>query len=244
MPTRLGLNQVKRRRLTEEIVDQIVSLIVSGKLKRGNKLPPERELMKQLGVGRSSLREAIGSLSLIGVLVVRPGSGTYVTVSREEFLAKPLSWGIPMGQARTQELVEARRILEEAIAGLAAERASEADIAEMRYHLTQMKTNRRHLRKVINADMSFHETLAKASHNSLLLSFLLQIGNLLRSWKEETLLIPGVYDSAVEEHEKILSAIEEHNAERARAALCRHLESVGDALASVVLKRTPSDTSP
>ena len=244
MSTKLKLNQVTRRRLTEEIVDQLVSLIVSGKLKRGNKLPPERELMKQLGVGRSSLREAIGSLSLIGVLVVRPGSGTYVTVSREEFLAKPLSWGIPIGHGRTQELVEARRILEEATASLAAERASEADIAEMRYHLTQMKTNRRHLRKVINADMSFHETLAKASYNSLLLNFLMQIGNLLRSWKEETLLIPGVYDSAVEEHEKILSAIEEHNAERARAALCRHLESVGDALASVVLKRTPSDTSP
>jgi len=244
LSTKLKLNQVTRRRLTEEIVDQLVSLIVSGKLKRGNKLPPERELMKQLGVGRSSLREAIGSLSLIGVLVVRPGSGTYVTVSREEFLAKPLSWGIPIGHARTQELVEARRILEEATASLAAERASEADIAEMRYHLTQMKTNRRHLRKVIIADMSFHETLAKASYNTLLLNFLMQIGNLLRSWKEETLLIPGVYDSAVEEHEKILSAIEEHNAERARAALCRHLESVGDALASVVLKRTPSDTSP
>jgi len=237
------VRQVERRRLTEEIVDQLVSLIASGRLKPGDKLPPERVLMKQLGVGRSSLREAIGSLSLMGVVTVRPGSGTHVAVSGEEFLAKPLSWGIPMGRGRLQELIEARRVLEEAIAGLAAEKASEAEITEMRYHLAQMKTNRRNQRKVVKADLSFHIAMARASHNTMLLGFLRQIRNLLRSWVEKALLVPGVYDSTLEEHSEILSAVEARDVEGARLALRRHLKSVGDALASVVLARTSSDTN-
>lgn len=235
------IKQVERRQLTEAIVDRLVSLIARGKLKRGDKLPPERVLMKQLGVGRSSLREATGSLSLMGVLTKHPGSGTHVNASREEFLAKPLSWGIPMGRGKIQELIEARCILEEAIAGLAAEKASEAEIAEMRQHLTHMEANRRSLRKVIKADMSFHIAMAKASHNTVLLGLFTQIRNLLRSWIGKTVVVPGVYDSALEQHAEILRAIEARDAEGARSALRRHLKSVGDALASAVLTRvTPN----
>jgi len=235
---KLPIKQVERSRLTEKIVDRIVSLIASGELKRGDKLPPERVMMKQLGVGRSSLREAIESLSLMGVLTRHPGSGTHVSVSGEEFLAKPLSWGIPLGRGRLQELIEARRILEEAITALAAEKASEAEIAEIRHYLAEMKANHRNRRKVIKADLSFHIAMAKASHNTVLLGFITQIRNLLRSWIDKALLVPGVYDSTVEEHSEILSAIEAHDVEGARLALRSHLKSVGDALISIVLTRT------
>ena len=228
------LTQIERKSLTEEIVDKIVSLIVSGKLNWGDKLPPERELMKRFGVGRSSLREAISSLALIGVLVVKPGSGTHVTISREEFLAKPLSWGIPVGRGRVQELIEARHILEEAIVTLAAQRATPDDLAEIKFHLKQMTSSRKNLRKAINADVQFHTALAKASYNSVLLSFLLQIRHLLRSWMENVLLVPGFFDSAINEHSEILKAVEAHDVERARAALRNHLDSVGQALVSVV----------
>ena len=233
MLNELDVKQVERRRLTEEVVNELVSLIASGKLKRGDKLPPERVLTKQLGVGRSSLREAIGSLSLTGVLSVRPGSGTYVTFSGEEFLAKPLRWGIPIGHGRVQELVEARTILEQATAALAAERASEAEIAEIRHYLTLMEKNRKNLRKATKADVSFHIAIAQASHNAILVSFIQQIRNLLQSWVDKAFLIPGIYDSAIVQHAQILSEIEARNTDGARAALCKHLDLVGDTLASV-----------
>lgn len=239
MSLKLKVRQVEKRRLTEEIVNQLVSLLASGQLRPGDRLPPERELMKQLGVGRSSLREAIGSLSLTGVLTVRPGSGTYVSLSHEEFLAKPLGWGIPMGQGRVQELVEARRILEQAIVGLAAERATEAEIAEMKYYLSQMNSRRKNLRKVIKADMSFHATIARASHNDVLLSLFLQIRNLLRSFTQKVLLVPGAYDSVISGHSEICRAIEARDVERARSALCRHLDLVSDILASVAVTSPP-----
>jgi GntR family transcriptional repressor for pyruvate dehydrogenase complex len=243
MSLELKLRQVEKRRLTEEIVDRLVSLIASGKLKPGDRLPPERELMQQLGVGRSSLREAIGSLSLTGVLTVRPGSGTFVTLSHEEFLAKPLGWGIPMGPGRVQELIEARRILEQAIVALAAERASETEIAEMKRHLLLMNTSRRNRRKFIKADMTFHATLAKASHNNVLQSLFLQIRNLLRSFTEKILLVPGAYDSVISGHGEIFSAIEARDVEGARSALGRHLDLVSDILASVAVTTTPSDVN-
>lgn len=244
MSVRCVVRQVERRRLTEEIVDQLVSSLASGKLKRGDKLPPERVLMKQLGVGRSSLREAIGTLSLTGVLTVRPGSGTYITISQEEFLSKPLSWGIPMGYSRVQELIEARHTLEQAIAGMAAERASEADVAKISDQLAQMKNNRGNLRKVMKADVSFHTEIAKASNNTVLLNFMLQIRKLLQSWMEKAFSVPGVYDSTIEEHGEILNAIEMHDVERARAAVSKHLSSVGDVLTSVVLPKAAVEPNP
>lgn len=229
--------------MTEEIIDRLVLLIANGALKPGDKLPPERELMRQLGVGRSSLREAIGTLSLTGVLTVRPGSGMYVTVSPEEFLAKPLGWGIPFGRGRVQEIVEARRILERAIVALAAERASETELAEMRYHLFQMNTSRRSLRKVITADISFHAALAKASHNDVLQSLFLQIRNLLRSFTEKVLSVPGAYDSVISGHGEIFRAVEAHDVEGAQSALCRHLDLVGGILAALADTTSPPDAN-
>jgi len=233
MIEKFDIMQVERRRLTEGVLDQLVSLIAGGKLKPGDKLPPERLLAKQLGVGRSSLREAIGSLVLTGVLSVRPGSGTYVTISGEEFLAKPLRWGIPMGRGKVQELVEARNIVEQATVTLAAERASEAEIAAIRHHLTLMEKNRGNLHKAARADVSFHLAIAQASHNAMLESFIQQVRNLLQSWVDKAMLIPGTYDSVIKQHSQILREIEARNADGARAALSKHLELVGDVLASV-----------
>lgn len=123
---------IKRRRLTDQIVDRLVSLIVRGNLKNGDKLPVERELMEQFGVGRSSLREAIGALLLTGVLTTHPGRGTFVSISSDEFTSQALTWRVQMGRENIKEIVEARIVLEQAIAGLAAVNATETDIAEVK----------------------------------------------------------------------------------------------------------------
>lgn len=230
--------QIERRRVTDQIIDRLVSMIVSGKLRRGDKLPPERVLMKQFGVGRSSLREAMGALSLVGLLSVCPGHGTHVTVSPDGFLAKPLSWGMPiMGRDKVHELVEARLVLEEAIVGLAAERATEEDIAEIRYHQAQLKATKKAGQKSVKADLSFHTALAKASHNSVLARFLLELRQPVRRWMEQKASVIGGYHLVKEQHDKILRAIEAHDVERARSALRSHLESTGDKLVSILLKK-------
>ncbi len=111
-----SVKRIERKRLTDQIVEQLVLLIRRGKLKSGDKLPTERELMNQVGVGRSSLREAIGALLLTGVLTSRPWHGTYVNTSSGKLLSKTLGWRIESGSEKVEELIEARIILEQAMA--------------------------------------------------------------------------------------------------------------------------------
>lgn len=230
--------QIERRRVTDQIIDQLLSMIASGKLRQGDKLPPEHMLMKQFGVGRSSLREAMGALSLVGLLSIRPGSGTHVTLPPDGFLAKPLSWHmLVIGGGKIREIIEARIVLEEAIAGLAAERATEKDIAEIRYYQAKLKADKKGGGKSVKADLSFHTALAEASHNTVLTRFLSELRPLMRCWMEQKRSVIGGYHLVNEQHDEILRAIEAHDVQRARSALHNHLTSTGDKLGSILLKK-------
>lgn len=229
---------MERKRLTDQIIDHFLSLFAAGKLRRGDKLPAEHVLMKQFGVGRSSLREAIGALSLVGLLTVRPGHGTHVDMSADEFLAKPLRWGLSMiGSDRVHELIEARIALEQTIAGLAAERATDEELADIRYWHNQLRAVRRPGRKGIQADLSFHAALAKASHNDVLRRFHAELRQPLRSWMEQKAALVGGYDLTISQHEAILKAVEGRDVKTAEAAMRAHLESVGERLLAALLQR-------
>lgn len=231
---------LEKKRLTDQIIDHFVSLLTSGKLRRGDRLPPEHVLMKQFGVGRSSLREAIGALSLVGLLTVRPGRGTHVNMSADEFLAKPLRWGLSMiGRDRVHELIEARIALEQTIVGFAAKRATKEDLTEIRYWHNQLRSMRRPGRKGIQADLSFHAALAKASHNDVLRRFQAELRQPLRSWMEQKAALVRGYDLTISQHEAILKAVEARDVEGAEAAMRAHLESVGERLLAALLQREP-----
>ena len=108
-PMKATTLQIKRKRLTDQIIDKLISMIASGSLQLGSKLPAEHELMEQFGVGRSSIREAIGALSLIGLLTVSPGRGTHVAVSSDKTLAKSTKWAmLTIGGDKIHELIEAQ----------------------------------------------------------------------------------------------------------------------------------------
>jgi len=228
--------RIERKCLKDQIVDKIISMIVGGKLGEGDRLPPESELMKQFGVGRGSLREAVGALSLMGVLTVRPRHGTHVAYSPNGFIIKPFSWSIMMkGRDKIHELVEARTVLEEAIVILAAQRAGDEDIAEMRNHQAQLKAAKKAGRKAVQADLAFHGALAKASHNGILERVLIGMRHLIRTWMVQKTTVAGGYDLVKEEHEEILRAIEAHDVKRARSAMRKHLESVGERLTRILI---------
>ena len=107
-----GSFKLERKRLADQIIDKLASMIATGELKPGDKLPSEPELMKNFGVGRSSIREAVGALSLIGLVTVRPGHGTHVAVPSEESQSKPIGLMLTVGRDKIRELVEARLIIE------------------------------------------------------------------------------------------------------------------------------------
>jgi GntR family transcriptional repressor for pyruvate dehydrogenase complex len=230
--------KIQKRRLTDQIVETLVSMIAGGTFKPGDKLPPESELMKQFEVGRSSIREAVGALSLIGLLSVNHGRGTRVTISLNEALSKSLGWVIStMGREKVRELVEARIELEQTIVRLAVDRGTEEDLAEIRYHHEQLQTAKRGSKKLAQADLAFHTALAKASHNDILIRVISELRQPMRRWMEQKASVDWGYDKVLEQHEAILEAIEARDAQKAQAALREHLEITGRRLIAILLER-------
>src|SRR5438132_1228274 len=128
------LTPVSRSTLTADICRKMVSHLIRGDWSEGERIPPERELCLQLGVGRASLREALKALEIMGMIETRLGDGTFVC-GRSEFLSRPLLWAITGSvPAEGHELVEARRLIEVELVGLAAERATAQDLKEVGHH--------------------------------------------------------------------------------------------------------------
>jgi GntR family transcriptional repressor for pyruvate dehydrogenase complex len=230
--------RIERKRLTDQIIDQLIAMVSDGKLRPGDKLPSETALMEQFGVGRSSLREAIGALSLIGMLTVRPGHGTHVAASVGESVSKPLRWGMFVSwREKLHEFIEARIALEQTMVGMAAERASEADIEEIRRGLNLLKSPKLTKRRAIEADLLFHIAIANASHNSVLSRFLEELRQPVKNWMEQKASLFGGYDSVFEQHEAVYNAILAHDPIRAQKAMREHLEAVGERLTAALLER-------
>lgn len=230
--------RIERKRVTDQIIDQLIAMISDGRFKPGDKLPSETALMELFGVGRSSLREAVGALSLTGMLTVRPGHGTHVAPSAGEPTSKPLRWGMFMGwREKLHEFIEARIALEQTLVGLAAERATEADIEEIRRGLNLLKSPKLTRRKAIQADLVFHVAIASASHNSVLARFLEELRQPVKNWMEQKASLFGGYDSVFEQHEAVFSAILARDPARARKAIREHLEAVGERLTAALLER-------
>ena len=229
--------KIQRKRLTDQIIEHLVAVIANGELKSGDKLPPEPQLMEQFGVGRSSIREAIGALELIGLVTVRPGHGTHIADSLDKVQTKSIGLSlITIGHDKIRELVEARVELEQAIVRLAAERATEEDIAEIKVQHKKLISASKSGQKLIKADLGFHTALAKASHNSVLIRFISELRQPMRHWMEQKAKYDWGYEQVIEEHEAILNAIETRDAEKAQSAIRVHVEKAGDKLVSAILE--------
>ena len=234
--------RIERKRLTDQIIEHLVALIANGELKPGDKLPPEPQLMEQFGVGRSSIREAIGALELIGLVTVRPGHGTHITDSLDKVQTKSVGLSlITIGQDKIRELVEARVELEQAIVKLAAQRATEEDIVELKAQHKKLISAAKSGRKLIKADLGFHTALANASHNSVLMRFLSELRQPMRHWMEQKAKYNWGYDQVIEEHEAILNAVESRDAERAQSAMRIHVERAGNKLVSAIKETKPKE---
>src|SRR6201996_8624785 len=134
-----AVTPIPRTTLTAAAFEQLISYVVNGAWRPGDRIPPERELCQQLGIARTSLREALKAMELIGMLDSRVGDGTFVC-PRSEFLCRPLLWAFTgTDHEELRDIMEAREFLERDLAGLAAERATEEEIEAIGQAVQQMR---------------------------------------------------------------------------------------------------------
>lgn len=220
----VDLEPIERMTVSEEIIKKLIDLINSGVLGPGDKLPSERELMEQLKVSRASIREALRSLGLAGLLETRPGNGTYVSECFSSSIADQVEWSALLGEQDILELMEVREPLEIQAAGLAAQRATVTQLEGLRQAIERLRSNPGDVEQEVAADLVFHTIIAEMAQNRVLYRLTLGLRNLLREYIKRTTSATETKMSTVEEHQAIFEAIEERDEARARQAMVRHLQ--------------------
>jgi GntR family transcriptional regulator, transcriptional repressor for pyruvate dehydrogenase complex len=207
-----------------EITRALLGYLLSGEVPPGSKIPSERQLAEALGVGRSAVREAIKSLSLLGLLDVRQGDGTYLSRSGSDLLPRVIEWGLLLEEPRLADLLEARAEIEILVAGLAAARADEQAVAELRNSLQAMRDAGEDVDAYVEADIAFHLQIAQAGGNEAFANILTSLRSLLRVWADRVLHHAGETHTSLAMHEPIVEAIAAGDEEAARAAMRAHME--------------------
>lgn len=221
LPSESNVTQVARR---------FLEYFASGEVEPGTRLPPERALAASLGIGRSAVREALAALEIMGIVVVRPGSGTYLRGMDSELLPQTLSWGLMLGEPKTRELIGVRRILECEAARLCASNIDDAGVERLEGYLRGMKENLDDLQAFVDADLHFHLEIATTAGNTVLLELLQSIRSLLRVWVDRALHDRHGGVKALEEHTEVFEAIRRRDPNGALAAMARHMETAGGRL--------------
>ena len=211
----------------DKIIKQIRSLITSGQLEPGDRLPPERKLAERLGVGRSQVREALRKLEFYGILRTLPQSGTVVAGLGITALEGLISDVLKMENSDFASLVETRVLLETHAASLAAQRRSSEDIADMQQALEAYEEKVKRGEQAVEEDLMFHLKIAEASKNSVLKSLMLIIiPDIINSFLQLDVCKDGRFYKALEEHQVILQHIIDQQPEAASEAMRMHLKDV------------------
>lgn len=217
------LQTIDNRRLYRQIADQIAELIDGGEYEPGQRLPPERDLAKQLGVSRPSVREALIALEVEGYVEVRMGSGVYVVDRRAA-----------VGSSRREadsgpfELIRARWMIESECAALAAKTATRAQVRAIEEAVDEMEAARDKGVMPLDHDRAFHLRIAEGTGNSALVMVVQalwdQRDSPLFRRLEHHYDTPALWSVAIKEHRDIVAAIARHDAVAARSAMRRHMD--------------------
>jgi GntR family transcriptional repressor for pyruvate dehydrogenase complex len=224
----MNLSPIKKTSATTRVFEALHEMIATGRFPRGQKLPPQDELARQLGVSRNTLREAVNKLSAMGLLISRQGVGTvveppspggYLTALSGQFLLDPLS---------VREFIEARICIERSTVRLAVEHALPKDIRRIR---SILKEQRNALERADGAeftrhDTAFHFTLAEVSGNRVLHKFLETIQDMLQRFIGEVAQLPGAVEDAFAFHTRVAQAITAKDPDMAERQIVLHLFDV------------------
>ena len=220
-----NLNSEKNGTTAEEVVTRLREMIQSGELAPGDRLPPERDLAKLLGVSRPTLRAGIRSLATVGILQSKQGAGTFVAEAEESptLDTSALRMLSALHGFTSDEMFEARLALEMSIAALAAERADSEQMAQLAEEVTGMYASLDRPEQYLVHDMQFHQTIAAASGNRILTALMNMVASILFEYRSKTVKRAIDLKDSAEQHHNIYRAIREHNPEAARQAMRVHL---------------------
>lgn len=231
-----GISLIRRQTITAQVITYILDIIKKGQVKPGERLPTEKQLIEELSVSRTCVREAIKSLESLQLIRVKPKIGAVVLEPSPVALinAEYLSTSAFMQQA--ESLIEFRKVLESGLVALAAEKATAADWAAMREILAEQEAalnmdrstpnaDVRFYEAINNANIRFHKAVAAATRNPLAIMVLEAISEPLAEVSRRTNEMPGVPEAGLRQHWSIYRAIRENNAEKARRAMLLHLKA-------------------
>jgi DNA-binding FadR family transcriptional regulator len=221
---------IKKAKVYEEIVTKIKDMVEKGRFKSGDQLPVERELAEVFRVSRSSVREALRSLESQGFIESRQGDGTYIASQPVESLVSPLASVIFTEKDDQMELFEMRRMIEPDLAYLAAERATEEEIAMMAEVLDLQEEKIARGESGTDVDKNFHYIMARATKNKVLLRITDNIIDLLAESREQYLQVEGRPQKSIMRHREVLDAIRAGDPERAEKCMLEHLMDIETSL--------------
>lgn len=219
----------------QNLCDYILGGLMNGSIKQGDKIPSERELSEQLNIGRSTLREAIKVLVMLGLLEIRKGQGTYISDGNSGFYTEPLAWGLIIGYKSIEEIIEMRVILESEAARLATQKGDKKDMEAMAHSIKNMTLAlvNHDPEAFISADVSLHMVIAEAAHNSAIIQMIKTIRRLLKIWIEKVIVDDHSMEITIKEHEDIYKSIMLGDSEGAYLAMRKHIEAASNRLKKV-----------
>jgi GntR family transcriptional regulator, transcriptional repressor for pyruvate dehydrogenase complex len=222
----------RKRKIHEDVSKQIRYKVLK-KLRPGDKLPPIRELAEMLGVTRFSVRQAIRSLELLGVVDASPGAGSVLRSSSADRLVNPVANFLTRQRKLLDDLLDFRKILEPALAAVAAKQASPRQIGKMEEILRRQEDKFSEGDVAMDEACEFHYAIAAVSENRIAMNVLQVLMGLLFELQERSFQIKGRPQKSLAGHRRIVGAIERHNPGAAKAAMQRHIEDIEE----ILLKR-------
>ncbi len=221
-PSAVKVEAIPRNRVYTKVAEQLQDRIVN-KLKPGDMLPPERELVQMFRVSRSSIRDAIRSLEAVGLLEPRQGIGTVVRHLPHDAVVTPVASVLLQKRKLINELHDVRMVIEPALACRAALHAAAEQIGELEAILRRQEEKIRQGELATEEDSAFHYTIALAADNSVMLKLVRVLMDLLRESRERALQMGGRPQKSLAGHRRILAALKRRDAAAAEVAMRRHL---------------------
>lgn len=224
-PPELSLVRVTRSKLAETVAQQLLAELREKQPESGSRIPSERELMTALGVGRSTIREAINGLAMLGVLEIRHGQGAFV-VDPFAGAEPPLAIGAALARGVTRDLFEARRLVEVETARLAAERRTDADLRDIAQTLTDHEAALARDEPAVEPSVRFHIAIGVAAHSEVLSSFVSSFAQAMTQRGPVLEAEPGFRTWEIEQHRSVFEPIRDGDSELAADRMRAHLDAV------------------
>jgi DNA-binding FadR family transcriptional regulator len=228
--------RIDRINIKDATLDQLKRYILSSGAKAGARLPSERDLAERLGVGRSSVREALKVLEAVGLVEIRYGDGAYVAAQAGARFGHTIGLSLAAWGGTLIEIMDARRMTEVSATRFAAERATDEDIARLKHEVALMEsTHEAKPQEYLAADMRFHRLVGQATHNAIIQQITDNLISMLESVLSEMNKLPNyVTNEGEATHRRILEAIEAHAPDKATDLMRIHLKESSDIWQAVV----------